>query len=207
MFYFIKTPWWLKKLYSEGIWSIPSDTKTCYLTFDDGPHPHITPFVLEQLEKYDAKASFFCIGNNVQLFPDTYKMILDKGHQVGNHTQDHVNGWKTSDDFYLNNIITASKYIHSNLFRPPYGRIRKRQIRALKLWRSDMKLVMWDVLSADFDVAISSEKCTKNVLDKVRSGSVIVFHDSEKAFPRLEHSLPVILNELKKRGYSFELIS
>lgn len=206
MFYFVKTPWWLKKLYSEGIWSIPSKNKTCYLTFDDGPHPHITPFVLDQLDQFNAKASFFCIGNNVQLFPDTYKMILEKGHRVGNHTQDHVNGWKVSDQQYIDNIITASKHIDSDLFRPPYGRIRKRQIKALKNWRKDMKLIMWDILSADFDITINSKKCTSNVLDKVRNGSVIVFHDSEKAFPRLEHCLPVILNELKKRGYSFELI-
>lgn len=206
MFYFVKTPWWLKKLYSEGIWSIPSENKTCYLTFDDGPHPHITPFVLDQLDKFNAKASFFCIGNNVQLYPDTYQLILEKGHRVGNHTQDHVNGWKTSDEPYINNIITAAKHIDSNLFRPPYGRIRKRQIKALQHWRKDMKLIMWDILSADFDITLTPEQCTSNVLDKVRNGSLIVFHDSEKAFPRLEHCLPVILNELKNRGYLFELI-
>lgn len=206
MFYFVKNPWWLEKLFPEGTWRIPSESKTCYLTFDDGPHPVITPFVLDQLEEYNAKATFFCIGNNVQLYPDTYKCILEKGHRVGNHTQDHLNGWQTPNAVYIENILAASHSINSDLFRPPYGKISKRQIRALKKKVPDLKLIMWDILSADFDKSIDAVVCTKNVLNNVRHGSLIVFHDSEKAFPRLEKSLPVVLRELKNRGYSFDRI-
>src|SRR5439155_11548253 len=123
MKYFVKTPWWLKKIYSSYIWSISTKEKNLYLTFDDGPHPEITPFVLKELKKHGALATFFCIGKNVLAYPDVYKQILDEGHGVGNHTQNHLNGWKTENDVYLKDIAEAANYIDSNLFRPPYGKI------------------------------------------------------------------------------------
>src|SRR5579863_2665827 len=191
MFYFVKTPWLLKKIYSSCIWDIPTSTneKKIYLTFDDGPHPVATPFVLDQLKKYQAKATFFCIGKNVVEHPDVFKEILSQGHRVGNHTHNHFNGWKVSDKQYFDNIVEAKKYIDSNLFRPPYGRITKFQSETLRQ-SANFKIIMWDVLSADFDKEILPEKCTANVIKNTRSGSIIIFHDSEKAFDRMRVSLP-----------------
>ena len=131
MKYFVKTPWWLKKIYSSYTWSIPTKEKIIYLTFDDGPHPEITPFVLKELKNYNALATFFCIGKNVLAYPGIYKQILDEGHSVGNHTQNHLNGWKTSNDAYMKDIAEAANYIDSNLFRPPYGKITSFQAKHL----------------------------------------------------------------------------
>jgi len=206
MFYFVKTPWLLKKIYPYGIWDFPSTTKTVYLSFDDGPHPAITPFVLDQLDRYNAKASFFCIGKNVVAHKDIFEMIVRKGHRVGNHTQNHLNGWKTADEDYIANIQEAGQYINSNLFRPPYGRIKKSQAIAMQKKFAGMKIIMWDVLSADFDTGIDAERCTRNVVQNVRPGSIVVFHDSEKAFPRLEHTLPAVLENLSAQGYQFDAI-
>ena len=207
MFYFVKTPWLLKKIYPHGIWDLPStESNKVYLSFDDGPHPSITPFVLEQLKLFNAKATFFCIGKNVQEHPATYHEILAQGHCVGNHTQNHLNGWKTDNQHYLTNIKEASKYIDSNLFRPPYGRIRKEQASLIHTAFPAMKIIMWNILSADFDTTIDDKKCTDNVLSNTTNGSIIVFHDSEKAFPRLKNSLPVVLRELSEKGFQFEVI-
>jgi peptidoglycan-N-acetylglucosamine deacetylase len=202
MKYFIKTPWWLKKLYPKRLWSIDAKEKTVYLTFDDGPHPIATPFILDQLKKYNAKGTFFCIGKNVVTHPDIYKRILDEGHTVGNHTQDHLKGWKTNDDLYIDNVQQAAAHIHSDLFRPPYGRLRSSQAKKLAAY----KIVMWDVLSGDFDESISKEKCLDNVLRKAKPGSIIVFHDSRKAFPRLAHALPVVLQHLKEANFEFKAL-
>lgn len=177
--------------------------KIIYLTFDDGPHPVATPFVLEQLKNHQAKATFFCIGKNVQAYPDIYQRILEEGHQPGNHTQDHLNGWKTDIALYLENIQQAGKLIRSSLFRPPYGRISSAQARQLK----DYKVVMWTVLSGDFDTSLSKEKCLSNVLSQVSEGSIIVFHDSEKAWERMSFVLPVVLEHFSKKGYEFGVIS
>lgn len=206
MFYLVKTPWLIKKLFPVGIWDIPAAANTIYLTFDDGPHPQITPFVLEELRKYNAKATFFCIGNNVEKYKDTYEAILQQDHAVGNHTQDHLNGWNTSDDVYIKNIRQAQQHIQSNLFRPPYGRIKRRQAALLRKLFPEMKIIMWNVVSADFDTNINSEKCTRNVLKHTKAGSMLVFHDSEKAFPRLLKTLPVVIKELSERGFVFEKI-
>jgi peptidoglycan-N-acetylglucosamine deacetylase len=167
MFYFVKTPWLLKKLYASCIWNIPTNEKKIYLTFDDGPHPVATPFVLGELKKYGAKATFFCIGKNVVEYPDVYKQILWNGHRVGNHTHNHLNGWKVSDKEYFENIQKAKKYIDSALFRPPYGRITKFQLKNLTE-SAGYKIVMWDVLSADFDQQISPEKSAGNVTKNAR---------------------------------------
>lgn len=207
--YFIKTPWWLKKIYASYTWSIPVKEKVLFLTFDDGPHPQITPFVLDELKKRNAKASFFCIGKNVLAYPDVYKRIIEEGHTVGNHTQRHLNGWKTDNREYLNDIFEASKYIDSALFRPPYGRITFFQARNLRdtLKNDKARVIMWDVLSADFDETLSGENCLNNVVLNSTKGSIVVFHDSEKAWKRLEFSLPRVLDFFEKKGYRFEKLS
>lgn len=206
--YFIKTPWWVKRIFSSYVWSIPGKDKVVYLTFDDGPHPAITPWVLDELRKYDAKATFFCIGNNVVQFTDVYNQIVKEGHAVGNHTYQHLNGWKTDATIYLNDIAETSKVIVSNLFRPPYGKITSAQAKGLAnaMNSKSSKVIMWDVLSADFDKNISPEQCVQNVLKNVSPGSVVVFHDSEKAFGNLKAALPDTLKILKRKGYEFEKI-
>jgi peptidoglycan/xylan/chitin deacetylase (PgdA/CDA1 family) len=202
--YFIKSPWWLRRYYSSLVWHLPTNDKVVYLTFDDGPHPTITPFVLDVLKEYNASATFFCIGRNVRTNMDVYRRIIDERHAIGNHTNDHVNGWKTADDVYIDNVVKAKQVIDSKLFRPPYGRISGFQIQQLK---SIFKIVMWDVLSADFDTKISPQECLKNVVQNVRAGSIVVFHDSEKAFPRLQYALPKTLQFLKEQGYTFKAIT
>lgn len=211
MLYFVKTPWWLKRLYPRCVWDIPVKEKILYLTFDDGPHPVVTPFVLNTLKQYDARATFFCIGKNVAAHPDIYSNILEEGHRVGNHTFHHLNGWKVTDEMYLKSIFEAGKYIDSSLFRPPYGKITRFQVKLLTGIRnspvtSNFKIIMWDVLSGDFDVALLGSTCSRNVIKNAQPGSVIVFHDSEKAFPRLKEALPRTLEHFSKKGYRFEAI-
>jgi peptidoglycan-N-acetylglucosamine deacetylase len=206
MKYFVKTPWWLKKIYPSYVWDIDTIEKVIYLTFDDGPHPLATSFVLDELKKYNAKATFFCIGKNVEAHPDIYFRIIDEGHRSGNHTQNHLNGWKTSNDVYLNNIAEATRYINSELFRPPYGRIKKSQAKNISgaIKNIGAKIIMWSVLSGDFDTNVSKEKCLQNVVSNTKAGSIVVFHDSEKAFLRMEYVLPQILRFFSEKGYRFE---
>ena len=182
--------------------------KEIYLTFDDGPHPLITNWVLDELKKYNALATFFCIGKNVQQFAECYNRILDEGHAVGNHTYTHLNGWKTNDKEYLADVVEAAKLIKSNLFRPPYGRIKTKQAKQIQtvLQPGNVKIIMWDVLSGDFDVSFSPQQCFSNVIENGLPGSIIVFHDSEKAFENLKYALPKLLNHLKAGGYSFKKI-
>jgi peptidoglycan/xylan/chitin deacetylase (PgdA/CDA1 family) len=206
MTYFAKTPWWLKKLYSECIWELASTGKNIYLTFDDGPHPIATPFVLAELKKYNAKATFFCIGKNVAEHAGLYRKILDEGHSVGNHTNTHLNGWRTKNDLYLQNIMEAKKNIRSVLFRPPYGRIKKSQIKLVKQNDPQLKIIMWSVLSGDFDTTILPDDCFKNVVNNTRQNSIVVFHDSEKAFKNLEYTLPKVLQYFSEKGFHFEKI-
>lgn len=207
MFYTAKTPTWVKKLFKACIWDLPGTEKNIYLTFDDGPHPLITPFVLDELAKYNAKATFFCIGKNVAQHPATYSRILSEGHAVGNHSFDHLNGWKTENAVYLANILKAGEYIKSDLFRPPYGRITPSQIKNLTQQKRLYKIVMWSVLSGDFDVSISAEQCCKNVLKNAGNGAVVVFHDSEKAEIRLRYALPEVLKYFTAKGYVFEKLN
>lgn len=206
--YFIKTPWWARAFFSSYVWRIPSTEKVVYLTFDDGPHPTITPWVMDQLRQYDAKATFFCIGKNVMKHGAVFLQLLAEGHAVGNHTFHHLNGWKTGTEVYLADVVKAAGLVHSNLFRPPYGKIRKKQAQGIKqaMNTEAVRVIMWDVLSADFDTTISSKQCTNNVLKNVQPGSIIVFHDSEKAFPNLKETLPSVLKSLNKNGYRFEKI-
>ncbi|PVD49596.1 polysaccharide deacetylase family protein [Terrimonas sp.] len=206
MFYFAKTPWLLKKMYPAAIWGMPDREKVIYLTFDDGPHPEITPFVLNELKKFNAKATFFCIGNNVVKYRDIYTNIIDDGHKIGNHTYNHLNGWKTDDKKYFTDIAEARKYIDADLFRPPYGRISKLQLKYLTE-SFNMKVIMWSVLSGDFDQKITPEACLKNVVLSTKSGSIIVFHDSEKAFKNMQYALPRTLEYFEKQGYRFDKIN
>jgi peptidoglycan-N-acetylglucosamine deacetylase len=202
--YLVNTPWWVKKwLYPDYVWSMPRHEKKIYLSFDDGPHPLATNFVLDELKKYNAKASFFCIGKNVAAHPDIYRRILLDGHAVGNHTYDHVNGWKTADKIYFDSIHQASKYIDSRLFRPPYGRITRFQGKQAAE-QLGFTIVMWSVLSADFDVSITPQKCWRNVRQSARNGSIVVFHDSEKAMERMQYTLPQTLLYFSERGFVFE---
>jgi peptidoglycan/xylan/chitin deacetylase (PgdA/CDA1 family) len=211
MFYLVKTPALLKKLYSSCTWNFSRDEKIIYLTFDDGPHHEATPFVLDTLKAFNAKATFFCIGKNVAAHPDIYKRIILEGHSVGNHTFNHVNGSKTADKEYISDIAEARKYIDSTLFRPPYGRISRFQVRLLTAAENAkqttaFRIIMWDVLSADFDVSLSADKCSRNVINNAKAGSIVVFHDSEKALPRLRKSLLDTLEHFSKEGYTFSTI-
>ena len=191
---------------------MPAHSKTIYLTFDDGPHPVATPFVLDALKEYQAKATFFCIGKNVIEQPAIYRRILDEGHRTANHTHNHFNGWKVKNDQYIQNILEAAKHIDSNLFRPPYGRITKFQVKLLTGIEAytgsgrSFKIIMWDVLSGDFDTKLSAHECSLNVISKTKPGSIIVFHDSEKAFPRMQKALPDTLKYFAEKGYRFEAI-
>lgn len=185
---------------------MPVREKVLYLTFDDGPHPEATTFVLEELRKFNAKATFFCIGKNVEQHSGIYSQILNEGHTTGNHSFSHLNGWKTNDRKYFEDIAKAKKYIDSTLFRPPYGKISKLQLKHLTQ-DFNMKVIMWSVLSADFDTAVTPEQCLKNVSLNARPGSIIVFHDSEKAYSRMKYTLPRILKFYTEKGYSFEKIN
>lgn len=203
--YLVKTPWLLKKIYSSLIWNIkPNDTNTIYLTFDDGPHPIATPFVLDVLKEFNAKATFFCIGKNVEQYSIIYNRIIEEGHSVGNHTHNHFNGFKTEDAEYINNTKKAAQFINTSLFRPPYGRVTRFQAKLLQ--KLGFKIIMWDVLSGDFDINLSKEKCLENVLLNTKNGSIIVFHDSEKAFEKLEYTLPKTLEHFSTRKFNFKAL-
>ncbi len=211
-FYWIKTNAFIKKIFSNHVWEISNTENKIYLTFDDGPIPEITEWVLEELKKYNAKATFFCIGNNIEKHPEIFEKVINDAHSVGNHTFNHLNGWKTSTKEYLENFKLCEDSISNlqskiynlklKLFRPPYGKIKFSQSK--KLRQLGYKIIMWDVLSADYDTAISPEKCLENVLQNVSSGSIIVFHDSVKAFPNLEYTLPRALKYWQEKGFVFE---
>lgn len=201
--YLVKSPWWLKAIYPSLTWKIPAVDKVVYLTFDDGPTPEITPWVMEQLEKYQAMATFFLIGKNVDEQPEIYQQLKEAGHSIGNHTYNHYNGWKHSTEGYLNNVNACQNLLSTKLFRPPYGRISRKQIKAL---RDDFNIIMWDIIVGDFDQNIDGEECFQNVAKHVRPGSIIVFHDSVKAWPRLKEALPKTLEYLKEKGFRMEAL-
>ncbi|MGI8582935.1 MAG: polysaccharide deacetylase family protein [Chitinophagaceae bacterium] len=207
MYYLVKTPSLLKFFYPDCIWDIKTEGKVLYLTFDDGPDPVATSFVLEELKKYNAKATFFCVGENVEEHFNIYKNIIDQGHIVGNHTYNHLNGWRTKDKEYLDNIFKAKKIIDSNLFRPPYGKISKFQLEQLKAEKYNLKPIMWSVISGDFDEKVSGEACYLNVVKNAKEGSIVVFHDSQKAVDKVRYALPLVLKYFKEKGFEFRSIS
>ena len=202
--YLVSTPWWLRKLYPTLLWQVATKEKSIYLTFDDGPHETATPFALDTLKQFDAKATFFCIGNNVRKHKEIYNRIIAEGHSVGNHTQNHLKGWGTKDFNYIKDISIAGEHIKSTLFRPPHGRIKRSQIKKLQSSDSRMEIVMWSVLSGDFDTTINGEKCLQNVLKQSKEGSIIVYHDSAKAWDRMHYALPKTLAYFSEKGYSFK---
>jgi peptidoglycan/xylan/chitin deacetylase (PgdA/CDA1 family) len=187
--------------------SIPDEggkKKTVYLTFDDGPIPETTPLILEILKKYGVKATFFCVGDNVKKHPELYKQIIEDGHTVGNHTFNHLKGWGTPLEKYLENVNQCTQYVSSNLFRPPYGRMTFRQYKALK---KRFHLIFWDVLTPDFDMNSTAQKCLTIVKKKTRAGSVLVFHDNLKAKNKLAELLPGVLNFLVQNGYEIQPVT
>lgn len=228
---FVKIPEVVKTMFPNFVWDIPTSEKTIYLTFDDGPTPEITNWTLNTLKAYNAKATFFCIGNNVEKHPEIFQNIIKEGHAIGNHTHNHLKGWKTKTDDYLANIklcenafndaylkfeklnpkfqISNSKIVNQksltvNLFRPPYGKIKSAQ--AKKLLALNYKIIMWDVISFDWDKNIKEETCLNNVITKAGNGSVVVFHDSLKATKNMTYTLPKVLDYFSKQGYCFKAI-
>lgn len=202
-FFLVKTPWWVKKLYPDCIWDMPEKNKTLYLSFDDGPHPTITPFVLKLLKQYNAKASFFCIGENVEKHPDLFKQYIDEGHAVGNHTYKHLNGWKTNDEDYLYDIERTDRLMSTNLFRPPYGRITRSQIKKIRKDNSGKKIVMWNILAGDWVTTLTPDKCYDRVKEKISEGDIIVLHESNKSWERMSYCLPQLLKEFSSKGFVF----
>ncbi|MFN2260538.1 MAG: polysaccharide deacetylase family protein [Psychroflexus sp.] len=190
----------LRRIFPKRIWRIKTDALNLYLTFDDGPIPEVTPWVLDLLKKHNAKATFFCIGENIQEHPEIFLRIINEGHAVGNHTFNHVNGWKTDKSTYLENFqacenIIESHNISTNLFRPPYGKCTFSQSKAILA--QNKKIVMWDIISKDYDSEISKEKCFKIIEKNLQKGSIIIFHDSQKAETNMKYALQKTLETFK----------
>ncbi len=207
MSYFLhKSPFWLRSLFPNYLWRQPLKSKepTIYLTFDDGPIPTVTPWVLEQLALYKAKATFFCIGDNVRKHPQVFKRLLADGHSIGNHTFNHLKGWETSNETYLKNTLKCEEYFKTKLFRPPYGRIKKAQ--AEELSRANFKIIMWDVLAGDWSAKLSPEACLRACIKHSENGSIIVFHDSLKAEEKLRYVLPRYLQHFQAQGFRFKAL-
>ncbi|MCF0040112.1 polysaccharide deacetylase family protein [Dyadobacter fanqingshengii] len=200
------SPFWLKAFFPGFVWHIPTQEKKIFLTFDDGPIPDITESVLETLAQFKARATFFCIGNNVQKHPDIFQKLLDQNHSIGNHTFNHMNGWKTEDDLYLENIKQCDTALDlpTNLFRPPYGRIKRSQSRVV---RKERRIIMWDVLSGDFSKEITKEVCLGKSIQYTRPGSIVLFHDSVKAAPNMQYVLPRFLEHFINEGFTFEAMA
>lgn len=183
------------------LWEMPKGEKKIYITFDDGPHPTITPQVLEILKKFNAKATFFCIGNNVKEYKATFDMIVDEGHSVGGHTYNHEKGWNTKTKIYIDSVNKTQQLIKTPLFRPPHGRIKSSQIRKLK---NNYKLVAWTVIAYDWDKLLSPDDCFNIVIKNAGDGSIVVFHDSEKAVKNMIPALTKTLEYYSNKGFSFE---
>lgn len=198
--YFVKTPELLKPLAKDLLWNKDRSEPVLYLTFDDGPTPEITERTLGLLEQHQALATFFCLGKNVEAHPDIFQKIITAGHRIGNHSYNHPDGWKTGSFAYLRNIAQARTSIASDLFRPPYGHISPQQVQAIK---QQFTIVMWDVISGDFDQDLTPDQCWDHVHHYTKAGSIIVFHDSVKAAPRMLHALENTLIHFSQRGYTF----
>ena len=202
--YLVKTPTFIQGLFPNFTWRVPTQEKTIFLTFDDGPIPDVTPWVLEQLEKFNALATFFCVGANVEKHPDIFEQVIQQGHSIGNHTFNHLNGWDVENMDYFHNIRHCARLVKTNLFRPPYGRITPKQVQFVQ---RHYNIVMWDILSGDFDHDISKEQCLNNVIQHAKEGSIVVFHDSLKAQDNLYYSLPRALEHFALQGFRFKAIT
>lgn len=201
-------PSWLPKLFKNYTWKVNTTEPIIYLTFDDGPDPKPTRFVLDTLLQYHAKATFFCVGENIQKHRKIAQEIINQGHVLANHTMNHLKGWQTSHDDYVKNTNkcqeTLEEYSTSSLFRPPYGRITKRQTKSLK--ESGYEIIMWDLISYDYDDKIDINQALKQLIRNSKPGSIVVFHDSSKAWKQLKQMLPKYMHALSNQGYSFESI-
>ena len=197
----IKTPTLIQFFFPSLLWSKKRDKKILYLTFDDGPYNMLSPFILDELKKYKAKATFFYLGSKAEKYPQLIKRCKDENHKIGNHSYSHPNGWKTKNSRYYQDIEKANKLLNSNLFRPPYGRIKPSQINHLKKY---YKIIMWDILSWDFDKKTSPEECYNNIINNTKSGSIIVLHENEKSAKTVKEVLPKILSYFSSQGFKFE---
>jgi len=201
--YLTKAPLLLQWLYPTLTWHRSRSEKRLYLTFDDGPIPDVTPQILNTLKNYQIKATFFCVGENIKKHPDLFHRVLENGHRIGNHTYHHLNGWHTPTDTYLADISRCEQLTRSNLFRPPYGRGTRTQYARL---RQQYEIIMWDVLSGDFDQQLSPDRCLANVIRHARNGSIVVFHDNVKAIPRVTYALPRAIEYWLDKGYQFDVL-
>ncbi len=202
--YLVKTPRFIQNLFPNFIWNIPDVEKVIYLTFDDGPIPQVTPWVLKELARYKAKATFFCVGENVEKYPDIFKQTIAEGHTVGSHTYNHLNGWTMGNNInYFHNVRKCAELMDSPLFRPPYGRLKPKQAQFLQ---RHYNIIMWDVLSGDFDHRVTKKQCLNNVINNSGRGSIVVFHDSIKAKENLSYVLPRALEYFVEQGYTFKSI-
>ena len=197
---FIKTPSIAKYLYPSLVWKKNTEQKKIWITFDDGPDEKVTPFLVNLLGKFNIKATFFIIGSQAKKYPELVKLIINNGHKIGNHSFSHLNGFSTNNNKYLEDVEQAKKYIDSDIFRPPYGKITPLQIKNLK---KDFKIIMWDIMSWDFKENISSNKIYKNVINNIENGSIILFHNNLKSYNNLKKSLKIILEKLKEQEYQF----
>jgi peptidoglycan-N-acetylglucosamine deacetylase len=197
-------PFWIRAIYPKGlIWHVPTSNREIFLTFDDGPVPEVTPLVLKILKKYNVKATFFCVGENVQKYPEVFELLHKEGHATGNHTFHHVKAWKTDFSVYLSEVELCNEYVKSKLFRPPHGQINRKLASQL---RKDYKIIMWSALTGDYDKKLTGEQCLDNAIRNTRPGSIIVFHDSIKAQDRLEYALPLYIEYCFEEGYSFKIL-
>lgn len=197
-------PFWLRTVYPKGlIWRIPTSRREVFLTFDDGPVPEVTPLVLSILEKFNVKATFFCVGDNVQKNPRIFKMVQDQGHAIGNHTFHHVKAWKMGFDSYLSEVEQCNQLVNSHLFRPPHGQITRKITRTL---RNDYRIIMWSALTGDYDKKLTGDQCLAHAINNTKPGAVIVFHDSIKALERMEYALPLYIEYCLKERYSFRTL-
>lgn len=199
--YLVKTPNFIRNLFPNFVWHVPTHEKTIFLTFDDGPIPEVTPWVLSQLEQYRAQATFFCVGDNIRKHHPVFEQVKAAGHALGSHTFNHLSGWASDNIPYFHNVRHCARQTGSTLFRPPYGRLKPSQAQFLQ---RHYQIVMWDILSGDFDPAITPEQCLANVTEHAGPGSIVVFHDSLKAQENLMYTLPRVLEYFSSLGYAFE---
>lgn len=203
-----KTPLWIQKLYPQFVWQVPTEEKEIFLTFDDGPIPEVTEFVLEELKKFEAKATFFCVGENLVKHLDIAKQVVDAGHVIGNHTFNHLKGWQTGNFTYWKNVLKSEEVVTDiqqsrMLFRPPYGRIKRSQAAAL----NKFKIVMWNRLAWDFSPNLNIDVAIRHLNDDAPAGSIFVFHDNVKSFKNMKEILPEVLKYYSDKGYTFSSLS